>query len=288
MKVFILDWIDNGGEWASGLVIRSLSPIVEPVDVTWIPVDRSNPNALKWGTESRTTYQVSGGMILPLPSVCGSLRIIGSDAISVAASTVRIDKVPFSPPIRQAKILAEALPQFLPSQVREWTASPWWTSRPMNDARYSRAIQQAAIQFAAMQVYYEFPYKNDRALGVYDASPLSGDPPGHPANSHSANHSLGLDVAYYTVGKNHTQGPGAEMIWSGTNLNNNFDVARNARFFEIVKRYLPEAIIMVDKRIVQKPGMPQTILQSDDPELFNHHLHAHIHLGNKVDFWAAI
>jgi hypothetical protein len=286
MKALILDWVANSGEWQSGVVIRSLSHMSEPVMMAW-----SNSTGVAWSipSVSYTMAPVMGGHVFPVPpNKNGSLLIIGSDAISVTATTMRTGGGYGFIPVREAKTLQEVIHPYPPQQVSEWFSQPFYTFRPMNNARYNRILQQKVVQFAAMQVYHEFPDRNDRALGVYDACPLSGDPPGHPANSHSANHSLGLDVAYYTLGKNHTQGTGSEAIWNGNALGANFDMPRNARFFSLVKKYLPAAIIMADKRIAYAKSMPQGLLQADDQELFSHHLHAHIHLGEVINWSATI
>lgn len=279
MKTYIIDWLANDGGWGSGFIVMNREHRASPVSIGFNsdkPVQVMIP---PWGRHIPTVP----------PNTNSSAAIIGSDSISVFATTWLNNASCLSVPVREARALGEAIYPFASSVAHDWQSSPFWTTLKgeAKPARYNKALQMAALQMAAIQVYFEFE-RMDKALGVMDACPLAGDAPGHPLGSHSAVRGDALDVSYYTMRTNNTQiGASPEAIFSNGNLTANFDMKRNARFFELVSRYLPEARIMVDERIAFALGFP-AYLQGDPPSAFNHDKHAHIVMGDKINSGAIL
>ena len=274
MKVLLIDWLANTDQWASGFVIMNRNHTPSPVQVS---IGATIIRAVIAPWDLLVQY--------PPPNTNSNAVIIGSDKISVFATTRISWNSCFTVPVYEAKTLGEAIYPFADTVHHEWQSTPFWTALKGtgNPARYNRALQMAAVQMAAMQIYFEFPDRKDRALGVMDACPLTGDAPGHPLGAHSASHGAALDVSYYTMNANNTQiGQNPEIIFSNGNLNSNFDLKRNARFFELISKYLPASLTMVDERIARALGFP-SYLQGDSVPAYKHDQHAHIVMGGRIN-----
>ena len=272
MKVLLIDWLANTNPWASGFVVMNRGHKPSPVQVS-IGSKITRPVIAPW--EILTQY--------PSPGTNSSAVIVGSDKISIFATTRLSWNSCFAVPVYEAKTLGEAIYPFADIN-HEWQSTPFWTALKGtgNPARYNRALQMAAVQMAAMQIYFEFPDRKDRALGVMDACPLTGDAPGHPLGAHSSN-GTALDVSYYTMNANNTQvGQNPEIIFTGGALNQNFDLKRNARVFQLISQYLPASLTMVDERIARALGFP-SYLQGDSVPSYKHDQHAHIVLGGRIN-----
>lgn len=282
MKILVVDWMANTQIWGSGIVIKNLSHSPQPISFTLTPNDALPlPTQYKivspWGTWAPT---------LPMNTVTSAV-VIGPDQMTIVATTrLKVEGGYDFLVVREAKYLGEVIYPFPPSHSREWIDTPYWTvlKGPKNEARYTMATQKAAIELAAMIVYYEFPNRKDRRLGVMDAAPFIGQADGHPLGTHKSPPGTDLDVSYYTVnGPNNVQiGKDVANIWDGENLNANFDIERNKRFFELVHLFLPDVLIMVDERIYKALGSP-SYMQGDRVAQYNHDKHAHIRASCPID-----
>ena len=274
MKVLLIDWLANTDQWASGFVIMNRNHTPSPVQVS---IGATIIRAVIAPWDLLVQY--------PPPNTNSNAVIIGSDKISVFATTRISWNSCFTVPVYEAKTLGEAIYPFADTVHHEWQSTPFWTALKGtgNPARYNRALQMAAVQMAAMQIYFEFPDRKDRALGVMDACPPTGDAAGHPAGSHSATHGLALDVSYYTLTRNNTQiGNDPVQIFTNGKLNSEFDIDRNKMFFAALNDFLPGTLIMVDDRIAAALGNPK-YLQGDSIPAYNHDKHAHLMLAPAIN-----
>lgn len=286
MKCSIFPWLANEGHWESGIGIRSMSPVAEAVSITLCGAGFAPAEPIHAVIPPYGDYKV----MIPKGYKNAAALVIGSDLTFAIASTwIGSNTYSFVPPI-PAVTLGDIL-QFCQAGVTAWRDSPFVAvlKGAGNAARFNKSAQRMAVELAAVQVFYEFPERPDRALGVMDACPASGDAPGHPVGSHAMPPGDALDISYYTFGKNNTQiGGSPTVIWSGGALNRfTFDKVRTARFFELVKKYLPEMTAMVDDRIAAALGhLPY--LQGDRAAQFQHDKHAHIVMGGTINSWAKL
>ena len=278
MKGLKLDWIADDTTWTSGIVVRNWHHSPSPVQIFFAPMagPPSYETLLPWSYCVPTIPQ----------NVNSSAVILGGDLTEVVMTTRNIGGgFSFIAP-REVTALEEIIFPYYPDVNWEWRTTPFWTALKgnLNPLRYNRALQMQAVQLAAIKTYFQFADRKDRALGVMDGCPLIGDAPtGHPSGAHSASHGAALDVSYYTMNSNNTQiGQNPETIFSNGNLNSNFDLKRNARFFELISEYLPEVMIMVDERIARALGFP-SYLQGDSVPSYKHDQHAHIVMGGRIN-----
>jgi len=185
---------------------------------------------------------------------------------------------------------------------------------PISDSRFVKTYAESnflharyitALELIARALHYEYPDRVAQKLEVVDATPLTGDAPGHPPGSHSAGDDS--DFHYFTFGAtNNTQldgGAGLVSIWTDpVNLSNMFDAKRNMEFALLYKRVFPKAFMMMDSTI--KTALMAAALQvhgseaqdiimasingDDDPDhLMKHNLHMHLSYRDVID-WDAI
>lgn len=276
MKTLVIDWLANTHGWASGVAIRNTAHTTETVAVLW-DGEFSYHTLLPWAVAPVFPKDKDGPMV-----------IFGADTTQADATTWNKNGGYSFVPVREAWQLCDAIaPVQSPSFTADWSVkhSPFWAALkgPNNNARYNKCIPMAAVQIAAMGVYYAFTDRKDRALGLMDACPPTGDAAGHPAGSHSATHGLALDVSYYTLTRNNTQiGNDPVQIFTNGKLNSEFDIDRNKMFFAALNDFLPGTLIMVDDRIAAALGNPK-YLQGDSIPAYNHDKHAHLMLAPAIN-----
>jgi len=286
MIISIFPWLANDALWASGIGIRSLSAGPETICIIWSgsgripdrPVYATIPPYGEWGAS------------VPAGIKNAAALVIGSDATMTMAST-RIGTGTFSfvPPISKPITLGDVLRFFSPVQMAEWSTGPyatWISDRPSNFTVTSRYV---ALLLAGMKVFYEFPDRQDRALGVLDACVAKGQTPGHPTGSHTSPPCQDVDLCYYVMkGVNNTQyPPSPSIIWDGDKLTGNFDRERTTRFLEIAYSYLPDMTVQTDDRIASAIGSPR-YMHGDRVPQYNHNKHMHVDTGDFVNYGALI
>lgn len=287
MKCTIFPWLANEDTWWSGIGIRSLSPKVETVRVIWTGVS-SQPTI-------PTHYKISPyselKLEIPKPYKNVAALVVGPDSTYAVASTGLGQTGYGFAPAFEAKTFGDLLQFYSPAPMTEWISNPYITWLGANFGKlssYTVTPQRVALELAAMKVFYEFPDRTDRSLGVIDGCLKAGQTTGHPIGAHTSPPTQDVDCSYYTFGINNTQyPPNPTIIWDGNTLTGNFDKERNARFLAIAYGYLPDMMVQVDTRIATALGNPKYV-QGDMVPDYNHNRHMHIDTGNWVNLEAMI
>ena len=177
---------------------------------------------------------------------------------------------------------------------------PFWIYAGNNNCSYILEKYKLALEIIFRSMYWDFPDRKARRIEIGDCCPsnLTLNCQGHPDNSHAGGKSM--DLNYYTFANTNTtqyQAEGFEKvkIWSdnGDLLENVFDWERNWELWKRIKQVFPEMKVRVDKRIADyihaKTGQDvYQIVTPDNPGQWNHHLHAHVSLGNTINYNAVI
>ena len=159
-------------------------------------------------------------------------------------------------------------------------------------------------------IYHQFPDRPDRRASIGDNCPRSGSCSGHPLGTHS--NCLTLDMNYFTHGPNNTTQyrPGTKddpihnvtRVWDGNhNLKKDvFDWERNYILFkrilevmgnsagkQIIINSVMKYYIYTEVMIKYGYGLAQdfnTNVGGDSSWNLNHQTHAHINLGNNLNW----
>lgn len=188
-----------------------------------------------------------------------------------------------------------------------------WVYGGKSVCQYQLKIPLRIIQYITHVIYNEFPDRPDRRLVVGDANCLTGNCPEH--TSHGPN-GVNLDLNYYTWDE-----PGTAtqikpddyeytFIWPGQSSRNYwvcgyidplpmFDWERNYRLIQLIKKIWPgtASSIRIDtrlaqfirKKLVEKydwytgKAFWQMVIK-DAPCAWNHHMHMHLWLSNRVEW----
>ena len=157
------------------------------------------------------------------------------------------------------------------------------------------------INLAALEIYLQYPDRNDRKLNIGDATPVDGSNcPGHPPGSHQ--NSSAVDLDYYTFATNVTQYRDSVIektkIWEDGNLTEIFDWERNYQLWRLLQKMLPG--LGIATHIVIKEYMGSQIkavygvkeqelfnlyVQGDENPAYHHDTHAHLYLQNVKINW---
>lgn len=190
---------------------------------------------------------------------------------------------------------------------KDITTSPYWIYGGNDSCSNLFWNHQKAVEVVAMSIFHDYPKAFDRRLSIGDSCPRRGGCPHHPVGSHSTLYSL--DVNYYTIGHSNTTQyrPGTETddinmitkIWEKMGrvlIPGVFDWERNFVFFYRLKQIFPRCTVSINsvlKEVIMDKlkikcnlrMLPKAdrFISSTVGMTFNHHVHAHINLGNEID-----
>jgi len=304
MKTISIDYAYNAGSWSSSVVVHNKSDREDVFEAKIFVYFDKGGNVYGKTLSVRPLYKTLGpgdSWILRdiknivNPNKWYAIILSGPVDMEAVASMVNSGGGYGFLPQMEAETLSEAILQNASNPLNVWPGLSCPYDEFLGNCRYLKFNQMAVLRHIFQIIYYEYPDRNDRAIRVYDACAEYGqDCPGHPAGSHNGMYGNSVDLAYYTLDINHTQGQGAARIWLDESDPNSvliaekgkliLDVERNNRLFELIRLYFPESRSRVDARI---KNVLSADIRGDDPLLYNHHLHSHNVLGDVIN-WGAM
>jgi hypothetical protein len=181
---------------------------------------------------------------------------------------------------------------------KQYPTHPFWVYAGSDDCSYMLEKHKNALEIIFRSIYWDFPDREARRVEIGDCCPknLNEACKSHPGNSHKGGKSL--DLNYFTfAGSNSThyipEGFEKVNIWEGNSLTDLFDWERTWEICKRIKLVFPNSDIRVDERIARYISTKlhenvSSVLSTDEPEKWGHHLHIHIYLGNTINYNAVI